>query len=549
MVDGTNMAKTEPEELNFESTTDAARRYLDRGFSVIPLQRGGKRPVIKWAEFQTRFATDAELHEWFDGTGNNIGIVTGAISQLSVVDCDNDEAVKLARDRGIPPCLTAKTGRGFHFYFKDSGAGNFQKRADLPGIDFRGEGGYVVCPPSIHENGTQYRWWGATDVALSSLPTWVIQPQKIATTSETYAPKAEGSRNMALAKLAGTWAIHLEFPEAFQMAEAWNGRNNPPMPSDEVRRTVESVFRRELAQHPERHQAEEQPTRLPAADVVAPEDLLGPLETLYENGMESGESPGWASLARHWTLRKGEWTLVTGIPSHGKSSFLDAVMVNLSARSGWKWAVFSAENLPHELHVANLAEQYIGKPFASGFNERISREELKTATDFISDHFRFIAPPEDEETVSRIVETAEHLHETWGLDGVVLDPWNELSTTHGQRTTETEYVSQALKKIRRFAARANVHVLVVAHPMKLQKGQDGKYPVPTPYDVSGSAHFRNKADCALCVWRDENQPGETIIYVQKIRRRFVGSVGHVPLQYDAVSGQFSEAQSPSMGGF
>jgi hypothetical protein len=526
----------------FGSTQEAANHYVGLGFSVIPLENKGKRPVVAWSDYQNRVATPEEIHQWFSGTDYNLGIVTGRVSGLSVIDCDNESAVTLARAKGLPDCPTVKTGRGFHFYFKDEeGVGNFQKRDDLPGIDLRGQGGYVVAPPSVHANGIQYEWLRMANGSYLHLPEWAIEDKPKAPILLT-TQALEGERNMTLARLAGNWVKSLTLEDSIEQARRWNFNNAPPLPDSEVRRTVESIWKAESRSRANQRLEIATP-RDPADDVIVPADLDIQLDQLYESGLERGESPGWATLAEHWTLRKGEWTLVTGIPAHGKSSFLDAVMVNLAKYRDWKWAVFSAENLPHELHISNLAELYIGKPFGEGPHERISQDELEDALEWINDHFRFIAPPDDEETVSRIVETATHLSKTWGVDGMVLDPWNELSQTNRDRLTETEYVSQALKKIRRFASRHNVHALVVAHPMKLQKNSDGTYPVPTPYDVSGSAHFRNKADCAICVWRDESQPGETTVYVQKIRRRFVGSIGEVVLKYDVVTGQFFESSS------
>lgn len=274
------------------------------------------------------------------------------------------------------------------------------------------------------------------------------------------------------------------------------------------------------------------------SDVRRVADIQPQVETLYKTGLQPGESPGWASIRQLWTLRPGEWTLVTGIPAHGKSGFVDAVMVNLARYSRWTWAVWSGENLPHELHVANLLEQYTGKPFNDGYFPRMTASEMSTALSFIDEHFVFLAPPEDEETPARLLAATEKAMEERRIHGLLLDPWNELTHNY-TNDTETEYISRELKRIRRFASRHSIHVIIVAHPKKLQK-ESGKYPIPTPYDVSSSAHWRNKADCALCVWRDENMPGETTIFVQKIRRRFVGKIGRAELRYDFATGRYSE---------
>ncbi len=277
----------------------------------------------------------------------------------------------------------------------------------------------------------------------------------------------------------------------------------------------------------------------PNTDLCSPAWLNSQVEKLYETGIQSGVSPGWLSLAAHWTLKPGEWTLVTGIPSHGKSSFMNAVMVNTAKLHGWKWLLWSAESMPHELHIADLLEQYIGLPFNEGFHERMSKKHVQRGLDWITEHFRFIAPPQDKESVERIVLAAE-ASDPWH-NAICVDPWNELNHDFDSRKiAETEYVSRVLKRIRRYASSHNVHVVIVAHPKMLVKDREGKYPIPTPYDVAGSAHWRNKADCALTVWRDESKPGETTIYVQKIRRKAVGRIGAVELRYDVVTGRYRE---------
>lgn len=270
------------------------------------------------------------------------------------------------------------------------------------------------------------------------------------------------------------------------------------------------------------------------------------LKWLYETGIQRGASTGWPALDYLYTARPREWTLITGIPSHGKSSFLDNVMVNMAVDQGWKWGVFSAENLPLERHASSLAAMYIGKPFAPGMRERISLSEYSHATQFIDSNFKFICPPEEDCTIDRVLTIAGAIHKQHGMDGLVIDPWNELDHSRPSSMNETEYISRALTKVRRFARDTEVHVFLVAHPTKLQRlrSSDGTseatvYPIPTPYDVSGSAHFRNKADNCLCVWRDVAQPTTpTQIHVQKIRFREIGQVGMCELYYDPATGQY-----------
>lgn len=270
-------------------------------------------------------------------------------------------------------------------------------------------------------------------------------------------------------------------------------------------------------------------------------DITQDFYGLYQNGgTPRGISAGWVSLDPFYTIRKGEWTLITGVPGHGKSSWLDNVIVNTARDYDWKWLVFSAENAPAVNHASQLASIYIGKPFEPSVRSRMSQEDWLYSSAFLDTQVQFLEPNEYECNVPAILDAARSVK----IDGLVIDPWNELDHSRPPAMTETEYISLSLSKIRRYAKESGVHVFVVAHPTKLQRikaenGEANTYPVPTPWDVSGSAHWRNKADNCICVWRDVSDPrSETQIHVQKIRFRPVGQVGLCRLYYDPVNGQF-----------
>ena len=279
---------------------------------------------------------------------------------------------------------------------------------------------------------------------------------------------------------------------------------------------------------------------LPIEGVLTVADLAGDVMALYLDGLPGGMSTGWPSVDQHYTVRPGELTIVTGIPSHGKSQWLDALTVNLAREHEWAIAVCSPENLPVPRHLAKLIEQYTGWPFRKGPSQRLPQEEVVTALNWLHGHFVFIAP-EESLTIPGLLDTAKRLVARHGIRGLIIDPWNEFDHTRPSGQTETEYISTSLGQIRRFARAHGVHVWLVAHPQKLYRRDDGSYPVPTPYDISGSAHWRNKADNCLTIWRDENEPDKPVrLYVQKIRFREVGSVGVVPLCWNKISGRYEE---------
>jgi twinkle protein len=109
--------------------------------------------------------------------------------------------------------------------------------------------------------------------------------------------------------------------------------------------------------------------------------------------------------------------------------------------------------------------------------------------------------------------------------------------------TETEYVSQILGRVKRFAQSHNVHIWFVAHPAKMAR-ENGKIPKPTLYDISGSAHWANKADIGFIVHRDFDT-NQTEVHVQKVRHKRIGRPGKVTLEYDRITGRYSEPQPRS----
>jgi len=280
---------------------------------------------------------------------------------------------------------------------------------------------------------------------------------------------------------------------------------------------------------------------LPIQGAYEVQDYADDLRKLYEHGTPRGFSTGWPSVDECYTVRPGDLTIVTGIPNSGKSEWIDALFVNLARNQGWTFGVFSPENHPVPEHIKKIAEKYIGKPFEPGFNERMTASEWDTAQSWMNRHFIFTEP--EEPSLDAILDIARQLVKRKGIRGFVIDPWNEVEHACPEHMSETNYISMALAKIRRFGRNHGVATFVVAHPTKLSKDRDGNYPVPTPYDISGSANWRNKADNCITVWRDLNPEARNApveIHIQKVRHKVVGRIGMAQLRYDRVSGRYFE---------
>jgi len=138
-----------------------ALKYQEMGLSVIPI-RPDKKPYIKWESCQNQNPTPEKLRQWWKQWPKAmIGIVTGPISGVLVIDCDNEEAYRKIQELLPDSFITciAKTPRGYHIYLaypKDKHIGN--AAGIMPSVDIRGEGGYIIAPPSINGDGKAYAW-------------------------------------------------------------------------------------------------------------------------------------------------------------------------------------------------------------------------------------------------------------------------------------------------------------------------------------------------------------------------------------------------------
>ena len=256
------------------------------------------------------------------------------------------------------------------------------------------------------------------------------------------------------------------------------------------------------------------------------EDIEDSLDYIYEHGYPKGDSTGWEVLDEFYTVRTGQWSLVTGMPNHGKSEWLDALIVNMSTNLGWKFAICSTENQPIQDHAMKLAEKIIGKR-----RHFMSRQDFESAKEVLRDHIHFILPKD--------------ISLTNGIKGLVLDPFNEICKVYDPNggMSGTEVVSEFLAKIRQFARENGIHIWLVAHPTKMYPDKDGKMRVPEAYDVAGSAHFANKSDAIISVYRENPKDitCATEIHIKKMRNSWLGKQGDCLLWWDKDSGRYNES--------
>ena len=284
---------------------------------------------------------------------------------------------------------------------------------------------------------------------------------------------------------------------------------------------------------------------VPLEGIFTADDVREELELLFEKGLQKGAVLGMGELDDLLSVEVGRLLVVTGIPGDGKSEFLDEVAVHLSLNYDWRCAWFSPENFPVTLHHPKLIEKLIGKRFLKGIMKPM---EFDAAVGYLSRNF-FDILPEEGYRVDTILEKAEALVRRKGIRVFILDPYNCLEHQIPTGQSETQYIGEFLEKLRSFARRRQVLVILCAHPVKMKKDPaSGKYPVPTMYDISGSASFFNKADFGIAIERDRTRD-ITRVHVQKVKFRHLGQPGVASFRFSTHNSRFNpivEGKTPDL---
>lgn len=273
---------------------------------------------------------------------------------------------------------------------------------------------------------------------------------------------------------------------------------------------------------------------------------------LYENpSKDRGDPLKWTNVE---LVLKPEIYILTGMPGSGKSTWLDNVIINSVTMHRYKWAIFSPESHPVEMHMKQLLEIYTETSFTGDYKAtRTTKPIIEKAMHKLSRSLYMLTPTAENLTIEAILELIEFMITEYGVNAFVLDPYNEFSHTRPNDMTETEYVSRFLGMVRSFVRKHDVMAWIVAHPTKLRKEEtvhsngvkSMEYPIPTAYDIAGSANWFNKGDNVITVHRDKdfkrNPDNIVSINVQKCRRRTTGKLGSYELKFNYKYGSYKNA--------
>ena len=282
---------------------------------------------------------------------------------------------------------------------------------------------------------------------------------------------------------------------------------------------------------------------IPITGVFTADDVQEELHALYETGMQRGATVGLGRFDELMSFETGRLMVCTGMPGDGKSEFIDEIVMRLNLDHGWRTAYFSPENTPVAYHLQKLMEKITGKRLNRKY---MGEEEYDRARRYLAENFTSILP-EENFGIDEILAKAKALVRKKGIKILVLDPYNAIDHQIPAGMTETQYISYFLSQLRNFATRQNCLVILVAHPAKMYRvpGQE-KHPHVTLEDISGSAHFRNKADFGIVVKRDD-EAGVVRIHVQKVKFRHLGQKGTAVLKFNPVNGRYVSWQEPQAG--
>ena len=281
------------------------------------------------------------------------------------------------------------------------------------------------------------------------------------------------------------------------------------------------------------------PEPVPLSGVYGASEYLNDIKDIYANGHGRGASTGYHAIDELFTIAEGQLSIVTGMPSSGKSEFIDQIMINLAQRESWKFAVCSFENPPH-MHIAKLAEKVSGKGFYDGLGPRMTESELDEAVEFINNHFVFLESKDGGmSTIESVIERTKQAVMRLGVRGLVIDPYNYIEQVGSE---EHNSISQMLSRITAFAKAHGIHVWFVAHPQKMYPREDGTYAVPKGMNISGSAAWFAKADLGITVHRGDDC---VEIHCWKSRFKWTGQQGMACLTYELSNGRYRDYAPPA----
>ena len=262
--------------------------------------------------------------------------------------------------------------------------------------------------------------------------------------------------------------------------------------------------------------------------IVSANQITDRIMNLHKFGNYPGVSTGWGNLDKHYTVRKGNTTIITGYPTSGKTSFYLNLLMNLTKKFGQRHLIYSPETGTAEEIYSELIFMYTGKTFNKLHGNAINEGEVYNALPFIQDYFKVIEPEEHENTPDAFYEVCKEGFKDFQISSFGIDNWNDLE--HDVRTrggSISEYLKYEIPRFNRFAKQNDCHGFLLAHPRNPDAGTPNPIPPPRPDQIEGGSLWYAKAQSMLIVHRNWDDPNDytTLVKVEKAKPKIVGKKG------------------------
>jgi len=290
--------------------------------------------------------------------------------------------------------------------------------------------------------------------------------------------------------------------------------------------------------------------RFPVSGTHTVSELKDGIFDLYNNGLPRTIKPKHRSfdgVNNIFSTMIGHLVTVTGIPSSGKSNYVEWYVLNLVADHGFKASFFSPEHTPMSLHQTTFIQKAVGRNFWKEYDgiPRVTETDINRYVDWANEKIYITSPDMGEvATWDWLIEKFKEQLFSYGINIFVIDAFNKVQMPTGNRL---EMINDVLTRITSFAQTNDVLIFLVAHPTKMKKkeGTD-EYIMPTLYDVSGSADFRNQTHDGFTIHRHYGVEACTEFCNMKTKYQFQGHIGQsAMLDYDIPTGRYYErGQNP-----
>ena len=236
---------------------------------------------------------------------------------------------------------------------------------------------------------------------------------------------------------------------------------------------------------------------VPLENVTTFRDIEDEVTDFVRNGFKPGYQIGLENFDNIFSTYTGQFITVTGIPSSGKSDFVDQMVIGYNQNYGWKTAFASPENVPTYLHAHKLMRKvWQGMPTSAD----IHGEKWNKVADHCNTNFFHIDM--ERYTLESILKKGAELVKRKGIKCLVIDPFNKVRDVDCKTEDVNRYTMEYLTKIEMFAKKFDVLVFIVAHPTKMYKDKDGKIEEPTMYNIKGGGEWYDASYHGILVHRD-----------------------------------------------